>query len=144
VDGSPESREALAWAAGLAQVTGAGILAVHAVGLLEKLGPEGSSLPAAGHLGEIRTLFETTWCEPGRLAGVGVDMQMRYGTPAEVVLSAAEQEGAAMVVVGSRGAGRAGPGILGSTSNRLARTCPVPVVIVPAPNPDGAEPAQLG
>ncbi|MHB1855059.1 MAG: universal stress protein, partial [Acidimicrobiales bacterium] len=64
--------------------------------------------------------------------------------PAEDQLSAAEQEGAAMVVVGSRGAGRAGPGILGSTSNRLARSCPVPVVIVPAPHPDGAEATQPG
>ncbi|HVA42228.1 MAG TPA: universal stress protein [Acidimicrobiales bacterium] len=87
VDGPPESREALAWAADLARATGASVLAVHAVGLLEKLGPEGSS--------------------------------------------AAEQEGAGVVVVGSRGSGRAARGGLGSTSSRLAMSCPVPVVIVP-------------
>lgn len=138
VDGSPESREALVWAAGLAQATGAGVLAVHAVGLLEKLGPEGSSVPSAGHLEEIRHVFETTWCEPVRLNGVSVEMQMRYGTPADVVLSAAEQEGAAVVVVGSRGIGGAALGALGSTSSRLARSCPVPVVIVPVAQLDGA------
>jgi len=144
VDGSPESREALAWAASLAQITGATVLAVHAVGLLEKLGPEGSSVPSAGHLEEIRDVFETTWCEPVRLEGVSVEMQMRYGTPADVVLSAAEQESAAVVVVGSRGTGRASLGGLGSTSNRLAMSCPVPVVIVPTPHPDDGRSAQPG
>jgi len=131
VDGSPESREALVWAADLARATGASVLAVHAVGLLEKLGPAGSSVPSAGHLEEIRTMFETSWCEPVRNNGVSVEMQMRYGTPADVVMSAAEQEGAGVVVVGSRGSGRAARGGLGSTSSRLAMSCPVPVVIVP-------------
>ena len=137
VDGSPESGEALAWAADLARAIGADILAVHAVGLLEKLGADGSPVPSAGHLEEIRDLLETIWCEPVRHNGVSVEMQMRYGTPADVVLSAAEQEGAAVVVVGSRGIGRAALGGLGSTSSRLAMSSPVPVVIVPATPPDG-------
>lgn len=131
LDGSAESLAAAAWAADLARMAGAEVVAVHAVGLLEPIGPGRDRVPAAGRLEELRQRFEDDWCAPLHEAGARFRAELRFGAPAEVVLAAAEELSAGVVVVGSRGQGGAGPSLLGSTSARLARLSPVPVVIVP-------------
>jgi nucleotide-binding universal stress UspA family protein len=131
VDGSAESRTALVWAADLAVATDALVVAVHAIGLLERLPSSGHREPAAGHLEEIRRILEDDWCEILRRRGAQYRTEVDYGHPADVLLASAARLGAVLIVVGSRGIGAAPSGGLGSSSMRVARQSEVPVVIVP-------------
>ncbi|HEV2370016.1 MAG TPA: universal stress protein, partial [Acidimicrobiales bacterium] len=99
VDGSSYSRAALEWAASLASATGAEVVAVHAVGLLEQL--EGDApVPAQSHRDEIRHLFERQWCAPLDAAGVRSRRVLRDGPPVLALRAAADEVDADLVVVG--------------------------------------------
>ena len=138
VDGSADGAAAVEWAAGLAVATGAEVVAVHALGLLDHLGP-GPPVPAQPHRDEIRAAFEREWCAAlDRAAGQGRRL-VRDGSPVDVLLAAAEEEGADLIVVGSRGVGAYPELLLGSTSTQLAQRARCPVVIVPGPGRGGRE-----
>ena len=130
VDGSDNAAPALAWAVSLAAVTGAEVVAVHALGLLDHLAG-GGLVPSQPHREEIRLEFEKAWCAPLDQAGVRCRRVMRDGPPAEVLLAVADEEDADLVVVGSRGAGSVPALVLGSTSSRVAQRSHRPVTIVP-------------
>lgn len=137
VDGSDNSHRALEWAARLAEAVDAEVLAVHALGLLERLSPDGELTPAAPHRDEITRLFEERWCaplddHPTRSRRMVVD-----GPPVMVLLRVADDESADLLVVGSRGRGGFPGMLLGSTSAQLAQHAHVPVVIIP---PDDRRP----
>ena len=133
VDGSTNSLAAVEWAAGIAEVSGAEVVAVHAVGLLEHLqGHEPVS--AQQHRDEIRLNFETTWCSPLDRAGVRCRKQVRDGSPVAVLLAVAEDEDADLIIVGSRGLGGYPELLLGSTSTQVAQNTSRPVTIVPGRN----------
>ncbi len=136
IDGSSNSRAAAQWAARLAGALGAEVVAVHALGLLERLEPGSEPEPAEGHLTEIESLFANDWCAPLAEAGVKHRREMRYGPPVQVILEVADTENADLVVVGSRGLGGPSALLLGSTSSRLANSSRRPVVIVPLPKQD--------
>ncbi len=80
VDGSVNSLAAVEWAAGMATISGAEVVAVHALGLLEHL--EGSE-EATGHMQrqQIQHRFETAWCAPLNRAGIPCRRQLRDGSP---------------------------------------------------------------
>ncbi len=63
--------------------------------------------------------------------GARVGTQLRWGSPAREIVQYAEYGGADMIVLGSHG--HAGPSdvVLGSVAERVARTAPCPVVLVP-------------
>lgn len=130
LDGSDNARRALAWTIELARIVEAEVVAVHAVGLLTKTA-EGETQPSAAHRGEIVELFEQTWCQPLRDAGLPVTAIARDGNPVAVVLGAATDLGADLVVLGSRGVGGLPEQLLGSTSHQVAERSSCPVVIVP-------------
>ena len=67
----------------------------------------------------------------GELAGLEVERSVVHGAPAPVLLKAAE--GAAALVVGTRGHGGFMGLLLGSVSHQVSHHAPCPVVIVPAP-----------
>lgn len=54
------------------------------------------------------------------------------GTPAEQIVKAAVQRGADLVVLGTHGRRGLPRMLLGSVAERVTRTCPVPVLTVPA------------
>ncbi len=124
VDGSPESAAATQWAAHLAARLGAQVVAVHAAGLLEF--QQGDL--AGTHL---LPLVQDWTTEFDGLPGRSVKRRVMNGEPASMLLMAAEEEEADLIVVGTRGDGGRPLGALGSTSLRLAEACPVPVVVVP-------------
>jgi nucleotide-binding universal stress UspA family protein len=62
-------------------------------------------------------------------------IRLERGDPAERIAAVAVDEGADLVVVGSRGRGPLTAAVLGSVSAELARTGPRPIVIVPPPVP---------
>jgi nucleotide-binding universal stress UspA family protein len=124
VDGSAESRRAVEWAANLAGETGARVVAVHAVGLLEHERGD----PGGSHL---RPQLEVWTAALGRLEANQVERRLVAGEPVDALWAAAAECAADLVVVGTRGAGAHGAMRLGSTSLRLAEGAACPVVIVP-------------
>jgi nucleotide-binding universal stress UspA family protein len=123
VDGSDNSQAAVAWAAGLAEATGAEVVAVHAVGLLE---------PVEVGRDEIARQLDTEWTSALDALGARARRVLRDGEPAIAVLAAADEEDADLVVLGTRGAG-GHPHDLGSTSAEVVQRSPRPVVVVPLP-----------
>ena len=128
IDGSPNAQHALRWSADLVAGTGGEVIAVHAVGLVEEL--QGETVPTASHRNEIEDLCATVWC--AQLASSGVEWRHAVldGHPVDVMLRAAEEYAAGLIVVGRRGRGNAAA--IGSTSTELARVATYPVAIVPS------------
>jgi nucleotide-binding universal stress UspA family protein len=132
VDGSDNSLAAVGWAAGLAEATGAEVVAVHAVGLLEQLDEEGAPVASQPHRDEIQRQFEVTWCAPLDQASVRCRRLLRDGNPVSVLLAVADEEDADLLVLGSRGLGGYPEALLGSTSTQVAQHSSRPVTIVPS------------
>lgn len=131
VDGSENSLAALRWAADLGEQSGAEVIAVHALGLLERFDTDERE-PSQPHREEIQHRFETMWCEPLDRPEVRCRRLMRDGNPVSVILSVAEEEDADLLVVGSRGLGGYPELLLGSTSTQVAQRSSRPVTIVPS------------
>lgn len=127
VDGSVNAQHALSWSADLVAGTGGEVVAVHALGLVETI--RGESVPTASHRGEIEDLCVTVWCAPLASSGVAWRHAVLDGHPVDVMLRAADEYAAGLIVVGRRGHGNASG--LGSTSAELARRATYPVAIVP-------------
>ena len=105
------------------------MIAVHAVGLVEEL--HGETVPTASHRHEIEDLCVTVWCAHLARSGVEWRHAVLDGHPVDVMLRAAEEYAAGLIVVGRRGQGNAAA--IGSTSTELARHATLPVAIVPSP-----------
>jgi nucleotide-binding universal stress UspA family protein len=121
VDGSPTSIAALRWAAAEASRRGGRLLAVRAAG-----GGE----PAARLAAEHAVLSASVRAALGAHPEVRVVERIVAAPPQQALLTAAR--GADLIVVGSRGHSGLLGRILGSTAISVARTAPVPVVVVPA------------
>jgi nucleotide-binding universal stress UspA family protein len=129
VDGSENARHALDWAIMLAEPVAARVVAVHALGLLDRL--DDTPVPTEAHRDQIIEEFTTNWCAALDRAPVPDVRLARDGPPADVILATAKEYDADLVVVGERGIG-GGPGRdLGSTSRRVLEASPKPVLIVP-------------
>ena len=133
LDGSADSHEAVHWAAGVAGPLEAEVVAVHALGLLDQLEPGGPVVPTQPHREEISERAEGTWIEPLSASGVRHRVVLRDGSPVDVVLGVANEVGADLVVLGSRGVGGSPALLLGSTSSQVAQRAACPVTIVPGP-----------
>jgi nucleotide-binding universal stress UspA family protein len=127
VDGSENSVAAVRWAADLASTIGAEVVAVHALGLLERMDTE--LQPSEPNRDEIQRRFETEWCAP--LDGVQSRRLLRDGSAVPVLLAVADEEDADLIVLGSRGLGGYPELLLGSTSTQVAQHSHRPVTIVP-------------
>jgi nucleotide-binding universal stress UspA family protein len=128
VDASPESLAAVEWALRLAQDLRSRVVAVHAVGLLE--GQDLRPHPdVAATVAAARALNQ-------RYSDVDVEAVLQDGMPAEIITRLADDLDAVLIVVGSRGLGRA-THLLGSTSEAVLSRSTIPVLIVPA----GSSPA---
>jgi nucleotide-binding universal stress UspA family protein len=116
VDDSEVTGRVLATARGLADALDADLVAVHAV---EGGDDEGDRVVAS-----VRAQLSETGAAP--------DVRLVDGSPAEAILETAEQEGAELLVTGSRGRGALRSAVLGSVSRELAARARCPVVIVPS------------
>ena len=130
-DGSEHARRAVRWAADLAGMTGAEVIAAHAVGLLVTT-PDGPA-PSTPYHDRLGSLLEGEWTEDLRSAEVPVRCVLVEGSAVAALLRVAEDEDADLVVVGSRGAGGFSDLHLGSTSHQVALYADRPVTIVPPP-----------
>jgi nucleotide-binding universal stress UspA family protein len=141
VDGSATARRAVRCAVVLGELTGAEVVAVHAIGLLEERHrPE--DVDGAWRQRLARQV-EQTWASPLAGAGCPSRVEMEDGTADDVLLRVARRERAELLVVGSRGAADSDRA-LGSTSLRVVQAAPLPVLVVPhAAEPEpGAAPGD--
>lgn len=147
VDGSTASRQALLFAAGEARLRHAGLRVVaaydvsragygYAAGLSAgwDLGPMEDRLREAAEA-LVKDAADTVATHvPG--PALHVTTMVVQGRPSQVLLQAAE--GAALLVVGARGAGALTRLMLGSTSTEVVHGAPVPVTVVPSTGPSGS------
>lgn len=138
VDGSPESRRALRWAAQEAKLHAAHLSVIHAytvphLGLVEQ---ELATDLLVRIEREAQDLVENEVDElDDTRSGLEVSCAAAEGTPAQILLDAAEE--ADLLVVGSRGRGGFRALLLGSVSAQCAHHATCPVVIVPPENREG-------
>lgn len=130
VDGSPGSRAAVAWTADVASRSDLRPITatVDQPGL--PLGEAGDD-DALPQLSE--TLIRSDWCRELSAAGVEFDTIIRLGVgTADVLLTAAQDERADMIVVGMRGLGGFTGLRIGGVALKVLHRADRPVVLVPA------------
>jgi nucleotide-binding universal stress UspA family protein len=139
VDGSHDSRAALNVAAGLAKRLGARLVLAHAVEHART--PYEVTDPLGGLAPQVRVAArDNTEEEDGKrlLDRIAFQSGLKtarrrvvIGNPAERLAELADDEGAELIVVGSRGRGAFKAAFLGSVSNSLVGVARCPVLIVP-------------
>lgn len=134
VDGSQESKEALAWALRYAAVTGARVEAVIAWQFPNTYGAPMAMPEDFDPESDARHALQETVSEVAGSQGPPVTQIVAEGRPKQVLLKAAE--GADLLVVGSRGLGSFSGMLLGSVSDHVVRHAHCPVTVV-----RGTEPA---
>jgi len=137
VDGSPAAQSALRVAAQLSGQLGSRLVVAHVAQAHDaelqasRLAtmPQGDDIEAAEHLVEELIVAEGL---------VDAERRVALGLAAEGLADLADEEGAGLIVVGSRGRGPFKAAFLGSVSNDLIGVAHCPVVVVPP----GATPVQ--
>jgi nucleotide-binding universal stress UspA family protein len=135
IDGSAESKQALRWAAAEAKLRGAVLRVVHTWFFpYIAAGPGPDPVLDAEVIENVRRtaeqLVDSELAElGGETSGIDIERAVVEGAPAPALLEAAE--GAALLVVGSRGRGGFTGLLLGSVSQQCAHHAPCPLVIVP-------------
>ncbi len=128
VDGSPQSKQALRWAAQFAAASAARLVAVAAWDYPTSYGlaawPQGWDLA-----GDTQKVLDGTVDEVfSTQRPTEIQLTVRQGSAAAVLLD--ESEGALMLVVGSRGHGGFAGMLLGSVSANVAEHAGCPVLVV--------------
>ncbi len=130
LDGSPLAEQALPYAAKLAKSLGAHLTLLRAVpatatGAAASTDAE-TPAQAEAYLQSVRT----------RAAEAGsVETVVASGVPARVIVDAAKQRHADLIVLATHGRSGLGRWIYGSVADQVMRESPVPVVVVPATAP---------
>lgn len=75
--------------------------------------------------------------ERAEAAGVPVETAVRVGIPSSAIRAYADDVGADVVVLGTHGRTGLDRALLGSVAERVVRTSPVPVLVVPPPGGEG-------
>ncbi len=137
VDGSEASRHALEWAGSEAVRRGVRLVAVHGWDLPPAAAPSPLAdpfilLPIDAFEEGARALVDSEVAAlREQVPEVDVEARTDGIGPGQALMEAAE--GAALVVVGTRGRGGFSGLLLGSVSQQLAHHSPCPVVVVPRP-----------
>ena len=132
IDGSEQGARALSTANWLANRLDARLIAVHVVPQPSgRTGRGFGSYAQASDAAEKRgnVVLAEALDRPGLPARLA--RRVEHGDPAERLLSAARDENAGVVVVGSHGSGALRTMLLGSVSRQLVSSCDCPVVVVP-------------
>lgn len=141
VDYSDASREAVEFAAYLAQHLGAALDVVHVWDRPAYVADTVVVAPGGGKPRSLADMIrENAEIEMKEFlgscpipAGVKVTSHLESGEPASTILRVAETAGADLVVVGTHGRTGVRHLLLGSIAEKLVRLSPVPVLTVPPP-----------
>ena len=133
VDATPESAGAVCAACAIARVLGMRTVLVHVAE------PHGRSTDPARARGSIE--LERS------LAGLALPpdaiRRVEVGDPAELVTAAADDEGAGLIVAGTRRARARAKALFGSVASRIVELADAPVVIAPRSRRDSALAGEL-
>jgi len=133
VDGSEESLRAVTWSLALVRSLAARLVLVHGTGLLEGAGLRPAvdlDQQLAAALARLNAGADAAAGTASARTAPDVQLRRRPGDAVDVLLAVAAEEGADLLVVGRRGAGRT-LGTLGSTSQAIVAASTVPVVVLP-------------
>jgi nucleotide-binding universal stress UspA family protein len=143
VDGSTRALHAVPWAAKLAGPDGTVILLRVVPPQPEYAESLFSFVGAEERVREIQDAWTRTakadMDEAEALlsgSGVTVEQVVAEGEPDEEIVAAAARRGVQMIAMASHGRGAVGRAIFGSVADRVARTAPVPVLILRPPDED--------
>jgi nucleotide-binding universal stress UspA family protein len=140
IDGSPDSKAAVAVAAGLAERLGARLVLANVVEYVHSpsatAGAYGARTFAPALLTDVleeqREAGERLLDEVAAEAAVAAaEQRVVSGFAAERLADLADEEGAELIVVGSRGRGAFKAAFLGSVSTSLIGVARCPVLVVP-------------
>jgi nucleotide-binding universal stress UspA family protein len=133
-DFSAQSEQAWATARRLARAVGAEVVLLHVV--VE--GPLYSEIPLAGE--RIREVYASArtwvaeqlerWAAVARAEGIGVKTLVQTGIPHQDIVTAARDEGADLIAMGTHGRGGFDRLLLGSVCDRVIRLAPCPVLVL--------------
>lgn len=134
VDGSDPSLAAVALARRLATRIGLRLVIVHARqnvrAAMAYPGARSSTPPVTGQEDSVAGLVDRLMERAQEVAGPGTTTIVEPGPPAEVLESAAQREGARLIVIATRGAGGVRAAILGSVATELAAHATRPVLVL--------------
>ncbi|NJP73710.1 universal stress protein [Streptomyces sp. C1-2] len=132
VDGSDASKRALRWGVRYARLTGDAVTAVTAWDFPSMHGarwlPPSSTDAAALEDRSRKSLTDAVAEVAGAPGPAEVEADVRYGSPAGVLLDAAK--GASLLVVGSRGLGGVSGLLLGSVAQLCVQRADCPVLVI--------------
>ena len=132
VDQSDTTDDVVRVAQALATALRGRLVLVHVAPSTEAPGvsaaPAGQERLREEELADARTLLQHV---AGRLDAGDAEQRAELGPPADRIVAIAEEENAALVVIGSRGRGDVKSALLGSVSHGVLSRATCPVVIVP-------------
>jgi nucleotide-binding universal stress UspA family protein len=131
-DLSPISDSAAAEAIDLCGALGARLLIVNVIDSRQGFGKQLMTTTRASRIDQIRADRERSLLEvvgQARASGIDASFLVWIGEPGQSIVSAAEAEGADLLVVGTRALDRAGRFLLGSVSDYVVNNSPCPVLI---------------
>jgi nucleotide-binding universal stress UspA family protein len=134
VDGSDESKRAIAWCAKYAGPLGASVIAVHALEVPVYAFRLDVYAPPVYNDADRERILETLrdeWCKQLAEENVSFEAKVVDGYPANVIIEVAHRENVDLVVTGRRGLGGFKEMMLGSTSHHLSHHLTRPLVIIP-------------
>jgi nucleotide-binding universal stress UspA family protein len=132
-DFSEPSEAAVAYAVGLAQELGAEVHVVHSFELPLVGFPDGVLAVSAEMASRIIDASETALArirEEYAARGVTLETSLEQADPREGVLAAAKKNGADLIVMGTHGRRGLARALIGSVTEAVVRTSPVPVLTV--------------
>jgi nucleotide-binding universal stress UspA family protein len=131
IDFSPGSRSALACAAKLAERSGMPLQLLHVWNPMQIAGALPGISAAGRWVDELKRELAAELQRWGDEAAPGAIARLEEGAPSRCIADFAKAERARLVVVGRSGGAGLAHVVLGSVSERLLRTSPAPVLVVP-------------
>jgi nucleotide-binding universal stress UspA family protein len=132
VDGSPLAEQAMPHVEQLARSAGAEITLLYVEAPPEPGVDHGPSATAQAQRRKGLLAYMGTLLPGLAEAGLQVKRQIRMGHPAEEIINEVERSDADLVVMSSHGRTGIARATLGSVADRVLRTSPVPVLLVPS------------
>jgi universal stress protein A len=137
VDFSPQSAEAVRYAADLSRRCEASVELLHVFQTTTYALPESYVVPAGSQLQAIMNEFESQLCAAKRAAedagALHVETQLLHGGVATEILRCAREHECDLLVMGTHGRTGMKHMLLGSVAEYLVRVAPCPVLTVHAP-----------
>jgi nucleotide-binding universal stress UspA family protein len=140
IDFSPPARDALVYAAALADKVGAELVLLHVVQDLAVFLPDAVTvtpvaLPPIEELTAAVREGLTRFMRESQLEGRQVQEEVREGAPHAEIVSFAEEAAIDLIVMGTHGRGGLRHMLLGSVTEKVVRSAPCPVLTVRHPLP---------